>query len=429
IKLENKPVDIPALSQIMPQAGCKVITTLQETCESLVSGNVIVLLRGYKAALSLPLTMFKQRVVTEPENEKVARGPRDGFLESIWVNIGMLRSALINTDLRFETLNPGTRNNTLIGILYIEGLANEKIVEEVRIRLKRTNVDRLLATGYIQDFITDSPWSPFPTSQITERPDQLVSALLNGRVGIMLDGTPIVGIVPVTFWEFFKAPDDYIEAPIPATLIRLLRLAAVFITLILPGLYVALTTFHIQMIPESIAIIIAGSRIRTPLPTALEILIAELLVEVLREASLRMPKVLGQTISIIGALVIGDAATTTGIIGPFTVIVVAFTTLASFVIPSYNAALSIRILRFPLILMSAAMGFFGLTLGAVFYLTHMVSLRSFGVPYMAPVAPWFFKDMRDLFVRLPWWLQVHRPTVYRPQDEIRVGQEQKPKPD
>jgi hypothetical protein len=429
LQLAVPPKDMQNLAKVLPYAGTQEITSLQEFSQALAGGQVVLLVSGFKSALEIPLKKYEQRPLSEPENEKLVRGPRDCFVESIWSNIGLIRQRIKNPDLRIEMNTLGTRTSVELGIVYVEGIANRQIVEEVRRRLKRIDIDRLLSLGQVNEFMSDSPWSPFPTYQHTERPDRFTSALLDGRIGILLDGSPTVAIIPVVFWDFLKSPDDYIESPYFSTFIRLIRLSSHFIALLLPGAYVALTTFHLGMLPQSLAVIIAGARTRTPFPTAIEMIFMELVVEVLREAGLRMPGVFGQTISIVGALVIGEAGVTAGLVEPIVVVIVAFTTLASFMVPNYNAALSVRLLRFPILFLSATLGFFGMTLGAMFFLMHLVSLRSFGVPYFAPIAPLFLKDLGDMFIRLPWWLQSHRPTYYRPEDETKAGRNQKPGPE
>ncbi|MHB1407962.1 MAG: spore germination protein, partial [Desulfitobacteriaceae bacterium] len=428
-QLSDPPADMEQLMKVLPYAGTKVSTSRAECAQAVSRGDVVLLISGLQCALSFPLKKYEQRSLTEPQNEKVVQGPRDGFVESIWSNIGILRQRIKNPDFRFELITLDTRTSVELGIVYIQGIANRKIVAEVRSRLARINVDRLLATGSVSEMITDSPLSPFPTHQVTERPDRLTSALLDGRIGIFLDGTPIVMMAPAVFWDFLKSPDDYTENPYFVSIVRLIRLSSHLVALLLPGAYLAVTTFHLEMLPQSLAVIIAGARTRTPFPTVVELLAMELMIEVLREAGLRMPGAFGQTLSIVGALVIGESAVTAGLIEPIIVVIVAFSTLASFVVPGYNAAISLRVLRFPLILLSAVLGFFGLLLGAMFYLMHLVSLRSFGVPYFAPVAPLFLKDMRDMYVRLPWWKQSERPTYYRPEDQIMAGPQQKPGPE
>lgn len=423
------PGDMADLARSLPHASTKEGTTIQDAAQAIISGEVVLLVSGLASALFIPLKKYEQRSVTEPENEKVVRGPRDGFIESLWANVGILRQRIKDPRLRLEVFTLGTRTSVEVCLIHLEGIANPQIVEEVRTRLQRINVDSLLSVSSIAEFIADSPWSPLPTYQASERPDRLTSALLDGRIGILLDGTPLALIVPAVFWDFLKSPDDYIENPYFSSFIRIIRLTSHLITLLVPGAYVALTTFHLEVLPQSLAVIIAGARTRTPFPTAVEMFLMELTIELLREAGLRMPGVFGQTMSIVGALVIGEAAVTAGLIEPIIVVLVALTTLASFVVPSYPAAISIRLLRFPLILFSATMGFFGLFLGAMFYLIYLVSLRSFGIPYFAPLAPLFLKDMGDMLIRLPWWQQFRRPTYYRPQDDSRAGPNQKPGPD
>jgi spore germination protein KA len=429
LQLAVPPKDMQNLAEVLPYAGTQEITSLQELSQAVASGEVVLLVSGFKSALKIPLKKYEQRSITESQIEKLVQGPRDCFVESIWSNIGLIRQRIKNPDLRIEMNTLGTKTSVELGIVYVKGIANRQIVEEVRRRLKRIDIDRLLSFGAVNEFISDSPWSPFPTFQHTERPDRLTSALLDGRVGILLDGSPMVTIIPIVFWDFLKSPDDYIESTYFSTFIRLLRLSSILITVLLPGAYVALTTFHLEMLPQSLAVLVAGARTRTPFPTVIEMLFMELVVEVLREASQRMPSVFGQTIGIVGALVIGQSGVTAGLIEPIIVVIVAFTTLTSFIISNYTAALAIRLMRFPIILLSATLGFFGTTLGAMFLLMHLVSLRSFGVPYFAPIAPLFLKDLGDMFIRLPWWLQTHRPTYYRPEDETKAGRDQKPGPE
>jgi len=429
LQLAVPPKDMQNLAKVLPYAGTQEITSLQGLCQALAWGEVVLLVKEYKNALKIPLKKHEKRFLSEPQNEKLVSGPRDCFVESIWSNIGLIRQRIKNPDLRIEMNTLGIKTSVELGIVYIEGIANRQIVEEVRRRLKRIDIDRLLSLGVVNEFISDSPWSPFPTYQQTERPDRFTSALLDGRVGILLDGSPMVMIIPVVFWDFLKSPDDYIESIYFSSFIRLLRLSSLLITLLLSGGYVALTTFHLEMLPQSLAVIIAGARTRTPFPTAIEMIFMELVVEILREAGLRMPGVFGQTMSIVGALVIGEAGVTAGLVEPIIVVIVAFTTLASFIIPNYNAALSIRLMRFPILLLGATLGFFGTTLGAMFLFLHLISLRSFGVPYFAPIAPLFLRDLGDMFIRLPWWLQSHRPTYYRPEDETKAGRNQKPGPE
>jgi len=431
--LAAKPLPITTkvqdLANFLPCPNIGEITQLEQVCQGVVNGEVVLLVSGLEAGLKIPLKRYKQRSITEPENEKVVRGPRDSFVESIWSNVGLIRQRIKNRNLRIELITLGTETSVELAIIYVGKLANPEIVEEVRSRLNRIDIDRLLSAGAVSEFISDSPWSPLPTVQFTERPDLFTSALLDGRIGILLDGTPAASLVPVVFWDFFKSADDYSENPLFVTTVRITRIAAHLVTLLLPGAYVALTTIHLEMLPQSLAAIVAGARTRTPFPTSVELIALEFVVEILREAGLRMPGVFGQTISIVGALVIGEAGVTAGLVEPNIVVIVAFTTLASFLVPSYNAGIAIRLLRIPLILLSASLGFYGLALGNFIYLLHLVSLRSFGVPYFAPVAPLFLKDMRDLFIRLPWWLQDRRPKVYRSQDQIRAGRNQKPGPE
>lgn len=430
ISQSSSPRDMLEVAQSLPFAGTKESSIqFPDICQAIVSGDVVLLMSGSPSALRIPLKKYEMRAISEPQNEKIVSGPRDGFTEALWTNVGLLRERIKNTNLRVESITLGTRTSVELVVVYIEGLASQQIVDEIRSRIKRINVDRLESVGALNEFIADDPWTLFPTYLTTERPDRLSSGLLDGRVGIILDGTPGVMILPVVFWDFLKSQDDYIENFYFVSLIRIIRLISHFLTLFLSAAYIAVTTIHLEMLPQSLALIIAGTRGSTPLPTAFEILLMEIVVEILREAGMRMPGVFGQTLSIVGALVMGDAAVTAGLLEPIVVVVVALSTMASFAVPGYKAAVAIRLVRFPLIILSAFLGLYGLFLGAMFFLAILVSMRSVGVPYFAPVAPLMTSDMQDFFVRVPWWRLSHRPKFIRAVDKIRSGPNQKPGPE
>ena len=322
----------------------------------------------------------------------------------------------------------GDLSKTDVVISYIEGIVPEGVLSEVRQRLNRIQIDGVLESGYIEEFIEDATFSPFPTVQYTERPEVVAANLLEGKVAILVDGTPFVLIVPMTFWGALNASEDYYERFMIATVLRWIRLTFGFIALALPSLYVALISFQQEMVPTTFLISIAKSQEATPFPAVVEAFLMEVMFEGLREAGVRLPKAVGSAVSIVGALVLGQAAVQAGIISAPMVIVVATTGIASFTIPRFNLGIGIRMLRFPLLALAGTLGFFGITVGLLLVLLHMASLRSFGIPYFSPLAPFTRGSIRDVLVRAPWWSMKTRPQTARHDATNRIPQGQRPGP-
>ena len=274
--------------------------------------------------------------------------------------------------------------------------------------------------GYVEQFIEDQPFSPFPTIQNTERPDKTAAALLEGRVAIMSEGSPFALIVPCFFNQFYHTVDDYTERFLIGSFIRIIRLLALITSLIFPALYVSLISFNPELIPTEFAVAIAGGRAGVPFPTFIEVLMIEISMEVLREATLRLPQVIGGALSIVGVLIIGQAAVSAGFASPITVVIVAFTTIGSFATPAYNAASALRLLRFPLILLAGTFGLYGVMLGLLFICNHLLALESFGSPFLSPFVPASRQGMKDLFIRGPLWWMRKRPSHLNPQDPDRL---------
>lgn len=389
---------------------------MKELVDSLLSGDALLFVDGYAEGMVINAKGWKQRGVEEPKTESVVRGSREGFTETLRVNTGLVRRRLKDPDLRLKDLKVGRRTNTNVTVLYIEGLAEPDTVEEVIGRIQKIEIDGVLESGYIEELIQDHVWSPFPLIQNTERPDAVVSHLLEGKVAVITDGTPHVLIAPAVFAQFYYSPEDYYERYLIASFLRLIRLLSFVIALLLPALYIAFVSFHPEMIPSSLAIAIAAGRSTVAFPSIVEVFLMEISVEILREASVRLPGPIGPTIGIVGALVVGDAAVSAGLVSPLMVIVVGLTTISSYANPSYNAAISIRLLRFPLIISAAVMGLYGIMIFLMLLLYHLVNLRSFNVPYMAPFSPFRLSDIKDSLIRVPWKWMKTRPKVFRTLD-------------
>ncbi|WP_160719738.1 spore germination protein [Bacillus sp. USDA818B3_A] len=406
----------------------QTIDSWNQIYDSIFSGNTIIFVDGYTKAISGETKGWEKRSITEPTTQLSIRGPKDSFTETLRTNTALIRRRIKSPNLRLDSMKIGSVTQTDIAIMYIKGIANEKIVEEIKKRLKRIDIDGIIASGYIEQLIEDQSWTTFPTTFHTERPDVVCSQLLEGRVAIVVDGTPFVLTAPAIFVQFFQAPDDYYSRFDISTGIRLLRIIAFLIALIGPATYIAATTFHQEMIPTTMAIAIAAQRENVPFPAFIEALIMEITFEILREAGLRLPRAVGQAVSIVGALVIGQAAVQAGFVSPVMVIVVSITAIANFSTPIFAMAIAARLLRFVLMGLATMLGFYGMMLGLMFMAIHLCSLRSFGIPYMMPIAPFNIKNQQDTIVRFPLWALKNRPPFISKGNMMRTGSNQKPAP-
>ncbi|MFF2090051.1 spore germination protein [Paenibacillus sp. NPDC058174] len=394
--------------------------------QGILNGQIALLTEGETEALLGNMSEYEKRPIGEPGTESVVRGPREGFTESIFTNITLIRRRMRSSKLKFEMTTVGEMSQTGISIAYIEGIVKPSILQEVRKRIARIKTDAILDSGYIEEFIEDTPHSPFPLVQNTERPDVVVASLLEGRIAIMVDGTPFVLIVPMTIWSAIHAAEDYYEHFIYTSGIRLLRFILLSVSFLLPSLYVATSTFHPQLIPEALLLTIAAARENVPFPTVVETLLMEVIFEALREAGIRLPKPVGSAVSMVGGLVLGESAVRAGIVSAPTVIVVAFTGIASFSLPRYNLGLAFRLLRFPLLLLAGSLGIYGVGFGVIALIIHLVNLSSFGVPYLAPVAPNLSSNLKDIFIRMPRWNMNKRPAFLVDENIIRTPAGQDP---
>ncbi|WP_181444427.1 spore germination protein [Bacillus sp. 03113] len=426
----SKKDPIHLIKDIVLTAGdIQDVTDFDELFYSLLSGNAILLLDGYSQCFSIGMREWENRGVSEPADQTVIRGPREAFTESLRMNTALIRRKIKDPHLWLESKKIGKVTKTDIAIMYIKGIVNDKIVEEVHSRLNRIDTDGILESSYIEEMIQDKTFTLFPTIYNTERPDVVAASLLEGRVAIIVDGTPFVLIAPVIFSQFYQSAEDYYQRADFGTLIRFLRYLCFFIALLGPSLYVAITTFHQEMIPNQLLISLAAQREGVPFPAFIEAMIMEVTFEILREAGVRMPRTVGQAVSIVGALVIGQAAVEAGIISAAMVIVVAITAIASFAFPSFNMAISVRILRFILMGLAASFGLFGITVGLIALVLHLCSLRSFGIPYMSPFAPFIISDQKDTLFRFPRWGLLTRPRLISQKNLKRQQEPSLLKPD
>jgi len=414
------------VSQFMITANdVREVDKFSECINYILNGSTVVFIDGSDRAIMCETRGWKERSIDEPKNEAIAKGPHSGFTETMLTNVTLLRRYIKDPNLHFEPLTIGRSSRTNVIIAFIDGISDNKIVEEVKKRLKVIDIDAIVDSSYIAEFISDAPLSPFATIMTTERPDKAVANLLEGKVAIIVDGTPVVLIVPFLFMEFVQSPDDYYENSIISSGVRVLRILALFIAIFLPGFYIAVVTFNQEMLPTTLALSIMSGRSFIPFSPFAEILILMILIEILREAGIHFPGTIGQTISIVGALVVGQSAVSAGLVSPFVVIIVAATTLASYAVPSYTASYMMRLLPYPVLIISGLLGIYGFAWCVIMLLAHLASLESFGVPYLTPLAPFDLRDNKDSILRLPRWTMLYRPNYIKSENKKRMDIKQK----
>lgn len=400
--------------------GVNTETDTRELVLALLSGQCGILVNGQAEALTADVRSLPRRAISEPSTESIIRGPREGFVELLRVNTGLVRKHVNSPDLKLKQLRLGKRGHNVIAVMYMAGIANPGLVEEVFRRLRSIDIDSVYESGYVEQLIEDDWLSLFPQIDATERPDAVAARLLEGKVAIFTANTPVALVVPATLDSLMHSPEDYYQRWQVASSVRFLRFAATLLALVLPSLYIALTSYHVEMIPTLLALAIGATRQAVPFPAFVEAFMMEGALELLREAGVRLPSPIGQTIGIVGGLVIGEAAVRANLVSPAMVITVALTAISSFAIPNYAAAMAFRLARFFLMILSSILGLYGLMLGLLAILAHLSALKSFGVSYLAPWAPLDLKDMKDTLVRPPLPTLKRRPSFLRTGDHVRM---------
>ena len=404
-------------AMLLSAADAKVSDDFEAGISAILNGDCVLFVEGADELSIISCKGYDRRGVEQPTYDVSMRGPRESFNETLRTNTSLLRRRIKNANLVFENVILGRKSNTNICITYIKGLAEPKLIKEIKRRLKYVDTDMILESGYIEQFIEDSPFSVFATIGLTERPDVLAAKLGEGRVGIMIDGSPFVLTAPYLFVEAFQNPEDYYSRTIYSTIVRFFRYLAFSITILLPGIYLALTSFHQELIPPLLLFNMAAAGEGVPFSSFMEITIFLLIYELLKEAGIHMPKNIGQTISIVGGLVMGEAAIRAGIIGAPVVILISFTAVSGFVVPTIGNEVSL--LRWIFLFLGGLMGGFGIVLGLIGLTIHVTGLQSFGYSYFSPLMPCRPDDLKDAFVRAPLWLMKKRPYAMANQDKVR----------
>ncbi|WP_082614947.1 spore germination protein [Paenibacillus sp. Soil787] len=386
-----------------------LIKDFDEVVKNVLKGNIVIFFDQWNTALGFKAIGLETRQVTESVTEPVVQGPRESTVENLSKNLGMLRLRLKTANLKIISLPTTGQTQTNVAYGYLEGTVNPEMLAEFQRRVAKLQNKEILETSYIEEVIEDSAYSPFPQYRYTERTDVAVASLLEGKIVVLVDGTGSILICPGLLVELLQSSEDYYQRTVVASLIRILRMFALFIAVGLPSVYIAFSTYHPELIPTVLLLAVVNSREGIPFPAVIEAFIMEFFFELLREAGIRLPRPVGSAVSIVGALVIGEAAINAGIASPIMVIIVALTGIASFAIPQYNFAISLRIIRFPVMLFAAVMGIFGILIAFMLIWLHLANLRSLGQPYLSPLGPFLPRQMKDVVIRAPLGILMRSP--------------------
>lgn len=415
-------------SRLIAKDELSEVGRMEDLLREVCFGNSAIMVDGYNLALIADVKGWRQRSIESSTTEPTIRGSKEAFVETLRTNTSIIRRRIHDPRLRVEERTIGAIGRTSIAVVYIDGVAKNDVVQELRDRIDRISIDSIQGSGVLEEFIEDNPFSPFPTILRTERVDRVAGALLEGRVAIFTDGTPFTLILPCNLFMFLTAPDDYFERFMIGSLLRVLRLILFFIALLLPTLFVAAVTYHQEMIPTNLAVAIAAQREGVPFPALVEAIILDVAYEVLREATVRVPMVFGPAVSILGVLFLGQIAVQAGLVSPFMVITVSISAIASLSCPIFSMGISVRMLRFFLLILGGTLGLYGVIWGIAALMIHLSSLRSFGVPYAEPLLPLIPTGLSDSVVRLPWWVGVKRPKLVVGANKTREAAGLKPEP-
>lgn len=394
---------------LIPQNNIKQQSSFKDIFSGVNSGNCALFVDTLSVGFDIDVKGFKQRSISKPENEIVIKGPHEAFVENIRTNTTLLRRFTNNENLIIENTKVGKITQTNCAICYIKDIANDALVSEAKYRLNNLEIDSLLSAGELEQLLTDTNSLGVPKILVSERPDYAVKSLLQGRVIILINGSPYALILPAILIDFLTSPEDTNLKPQFANFLKVVRIISSFFALLLPGLYIAITNFHREIIPTELLFSILSSRQSVPFPIIVEILIMEISFEIIREAGLRVPSPIGPTLGIVGALVLGQAAVSAAIVSPILIIIVAITGMSSFAIPDFTFSFHLRFFRFVFILLGFLAGFLGIGMGLFIYISSLCDLETFGVSYTIPYAP-AVNSKNNGFMLSPIWKREDRAT-------------------
>ncbi|MFA5657743.1 MAG: spore germination protein [Oscillospiraceae bacterium] len=407
VNISQKDIVEQLIREVIMIYEVQITQDVCEIIEAVTYGNTILFVDGSDKAVILDTKGFATRAITEPDSERTLSGPREGFNESLMQNLSLIRRRLRTNELKIKFMSLGRCTRTKTCVCYIEGLVNKKVLAELISRLEKIDIDGVLDTNYITELIRDSRWSPFRATGYTERPDTVVGKLLEGRIAIILDGTPMVLTVPYLFIENFQSNEDYYFSFYYSSFARMLRIFGFFLTVTIPGLFILVVAFHHEMLPTRLLINVAGERANVPLPASLEIILLIIVFDILRETGVRMPSNVGQALSIVGALVIGESAVEAKLVAAPMIIIVAMTGITGLLVPKLNAP--VIYIRMFLLVLSSTFGFFGFMIGASILIIHILNLTSLNIPQITISGYFYSQHNKDIFIRAPWWNMRERP--------------------
>lgn len=417
------PRDLADLGQrLITVTEQRVLTDVTRVRDAIYSGNAALLVDGFAGALVLGTQGWEERPVQSPPSESALRGPRDGFIESISTNIALVRRRICDPTLRVRYFRVGARTRTRVVLLYLADLARPALVHELATRLAAVEFDGILDTAQLREFLVGQGFNPFPKMEMTERPDKVAAALLSGKVAVLVDNSPFAAVAPTTLIDFLWAPDDYYSNPAVALLVRLVRLIGWGATMLLSPLYIALQAYNPELVRSDMALFLARERLGVPLTAPLEIIFLAIMMELIFEATVRLPAKIGSAATVVGGLIIGQAAVQARIISSGVIIVVAISAIGSFTLPGQEMGQVWRAIKWLLIVAASTFGVYGLFALAFVLLSWLAAQDSFGTPFLAPLAPMIPGDLlQDFAYRKPWDAWRRRPATYRPQDPDRTG--------
>lgn len=428
-ELENESHGVSTIldlieKRMMEATDAKRVHDLSSAIGEMFQGRALLLLDGEVSGFLIALRKVEARGIESPEAEHSVVGPRESFVEKMETNLGLIRQTLRDPHLVIESVHLDWRGRNELAVIYLSDLANPELVAEVKRRLTSIVTDAVRGQMFLQELLSDNVFSPFPQMRPSERPDVTCAYLLEGSVAILIPGSSHALLAPVTMFQLMDTVDDYYSPWQYATLIRFLRILSLLFSLAVPGLYLSLVAYNPELIPTRLVISMDTARIKVALPIFVEILVMEIMIEILREAGIKLPKPIGQSVSIVGGLVIGEAAVNANLVSPVTVVIVALTAISSFTAPVYLLGITYRILRFFLLLLSSVLGLYGFLLGLFVIHAHLCRLTSFGVPYLAPLSPLRFGDWKDTLVRFPFSKLTRMPLFTKTQYKSKTFSQQ-----
>ncbi|MED4016708.1 spore germination protein [Sutcliffiella cohnii] len=410
---------VEQIAEISPVTVKNEVRNTKSALSFILNGDAVLIMEGVDFVLPFTTKKFEKRAIEQPEIERVTKGPKESFIESIDSNISLIRKQLRSPQLITEQLSVGGETEqSPISMLYIKGIANEELVEKVKNRIGEINMDNISNLSILEQHIEERSYSLIPTVMLTERPDRATAFLREGHVVLLMDSSPDCLVMPVTFWSFFHTAEDYYQRWPFGNLLRIIRLFAFFAALLAPAVFIAVTTYHIESIPTDLLFTFIATRELVPFPSVFELILLELTFDVFREAGLRMPSKAGPVVAMLAALIISIAAIESGLISPIVITVVGFSSLASFTIPTNSFVYAVRIARFGFIALAAIMGFFGIAIGVQACIAYLTTVKSFDVPFISPMAP-HYPSSKDLLTRPPLWKMWLRSLHVYPLSRVR----------